>query len=247
MKAIILAAGRGTRLKPLTDESPKCLTEVNGKTILENMLLALTNKGVKEVYLVIGYLGDKIRERVGAKVNNIVINYVENPIYDRTNNTYSLLLALESLTLNEGESLLILEGDVFFNDNLISDFIKHPIDNSTIVEPYNSSLDGSFVEVDNGFILDWTHKLFRPENYVVDDKYKTVNIHKFSKDFVNERLYPSLREHVENDGGTQPIEYVFRDIIKTKNGRISVFLASDYKWIEIDDLSDLRAAESMFK
>ena len=145
------------------------------------------------------------------------------------------------------EMLLVIEGDVFFSSQLLAHFSAQASENSTIVEPYNPSLDGSFVEVNNGIVLDWTHKLFRPENYVVGDKYKTVNIHKFSKDFVSEILYPTLREHVERDGGTKPIEYVFRDIIKSKKARIGIFSSHHYKWMEIDDLSDLRTAEEMFK
>jgi len=249
MKAIIVAGGMGTRLKPLTDTSPKCLTEVNGKTILENMLFSLSNSEVDMVYVVTGYHGSKIKEKFGSGVNGIPISYVENPIYTRTNTTYPLWLVLKDLSLNENEILLTLEGDVFLDRDLVLDFIRHPSIDSTVVELYRPYLDGSFVDIDlkSGLVTDWTHKSFRPENYVVEDKYKTVNIHKFSRKFVEGFLFPTLEEHVKANGGTKPIEYVLQDIIKNKKGRINTFLANNYRWIEIDDLGDLRMAESMFK
>ena len=84
MKAIILVAGMGTRLKPLTNEIPKCLTEVNGKPILINMIENLEKRGIEETILLIGYLGEKIKEKIDNIFGNMKITYVENKIYDKT-------------------------------------------------------------------------------------------------------------------------------------------------------------------
>lgn len=170
MKAVILVAGMGTRLKPLTNNVPKCLTEVNGKSILVNMLENLAKNNIEESILVIGYLGNKIKERIGDMFGSMKIKYVENDIYDKTNTSYSLYLALKNMDISD--SILILEGDVFFEEKLLTEFLSQNFENSAIVQKYNPSLDGSFVAISNNLITDWVHKKVRPQNFVVEDKFK---------------------------------------------------------------------------
>ncbi len=241
MRAIILAAGLGTRLKPLTDTMPKCLTEVNGKPILVNMIENLEKAGIKDVDIVIGYLGDTIKNKIGSNFNNININYVENPIYYKTNSSYSLWLAVKNLN----EDILILEGDVFFEEPILEDLMSNPHD-STVVEKYNPELDGSFVEIKNNFVSDWIHRSRRKENFIKEDKFKTVNIHKFSKGFLNTYLLPILDKHTEEKKGTEPIEYIMEDIVKN-NAKIEAVDVANKKWVEIDDANDLKIAETIFK
>lgn len=242
VKAIILIAGRGSRLKPLTDSIPKCLTEVNGKTILENMLENLERAGVKESILVVGYMGDKIKEKIGGNFGRMNIKYVENKIYDETNSSYSLWLALKELD----SEILILEGDVFFENELLARFLKSSSSNSTVVEKYRKELDGSFVEIKDGKVSDWIHKNRRPVDFILEDKFKTVNIHKFDADFVNNILKPFLEKHTKETNGTEPMEYIMQDIVKNNNG-IAAFETGNLKWFEIDDINDLKIAEEIFK
>ena len=105
-KAIILVAGRGQRLKPLTDKNPKCLIEINGKTILINTIDSLAENNLKEVILVVGYLKDKIKKTIGDNWKGMQITYFDNDLFQKTNNSYSLWLGIEGLD----ENLLILEG-----------------------------------------------------------------------------------------------------------------------------------------
>ena len=241
-KAVILVAGMGTRLSPLTNTQPKCLTEVNGKTILLNALEKLEQSGIKETILAIGYLGEKVKEAIGERFGNMKINYVENNIYDKTNNSYSLWLAIKDL--NEG--LLILEGDVFFEGKLIESLMAEKQEDVTTVEPYNSQLDGTFVSVgDDALVNSWTHKKDRPEGFTLWDKYKTINVHKFSKSFLENQILPTLKAHVEETGGIEPIEFIFKEII-SKGGKINAYNANMIKWFEIDDLNDLKIAENIF-
>lgn len=229
-------------MKPLTNRIPKCLTEINGIPILVNTLNNLEKKGIKEIILVVGYLENTIRQKIGKEFGRIKINYVVNSIYDRTNTSYSLWLAVKDLN----EPILILEGDVFFENNLIEKFLADKRSDLTILERYNSNLDGSFVSLDKDKIVtSWVHKKDRPEGFTLEDKYKTVNIHKFSKNFVNKWLIPFLRQHVKENNGESPLEFVFRDIIK-EGGIIEGFVTND-KWFEIDDIKDLKIAEKIFK
>lgn len=241
MRAVILAAGLGTRLKPLTDKAPKCLTEVNGKPILVNMLENLEKAGIKNTDIVVGYLADAIKDKIGNKFGEMNINYVENQIYDKTNSSYSLWLAVKNLN----EDILILEGDVFFEEAILSDLMRNKND-STVVEKYNPELDGSFVELKVNRVSDWIHKSRRKENFTKEDKFKTVNIHKFSKSFLNTYLLPTLSNHTEEKGGTEPIEYIMEDMVKN-NAQIEAVQVEEKKWVEIDDTNDLKLAETTFK
>ena len=85
-RAVILAAGCGERLRPITADAPKCLTEVNGEPILLRALRVLSAEGVAEVVVVVGYKGDAVRARVGDRVWGIDVIYVEAPLYASTNN-----------------------------------------------------------------------------------------------------------------------------------------------------------------
>ncbi len=241
MRAIILAAGLGTRLKPFTDKQPKCLTEVNGKPILVNMLENLEKAGIKNTDIVIGYLGDTIKNKIGKRFSSININYIENPIYDKTNSSYSLWLAVKNLN----EDILFLEGDVFFEEAILKELMSNPND-STIVEKYNPELDGSFVEIKNNLVSDWIHKSRRKEDFTKEDKFKTVNIHKFSKNFLNTYLLPILAKHTEEKKGVEPIEYIMEDIVKN-HAKIEAIEVGNKKWVEIDDANDLKIAETTFK
>ncbi len=245
MKAVILAAGMGTRLKPLTDTMPKCLTEVNGKPILINMLENLEDSRIDEAIIVVGYLADKIRERVGSEFKRMKVSYVENDIYSKTNTSYSLWLALKNL--ENYDSILILEGDVFFERKLLAEFLNLNFSTSTVVEKYNPSLDGSFVELKGNEVNDWVHKSRRYANFIIEDKFKTVNIHKFDRNFAENILKPALSRHVSESNGTEPIEYILQDIVKEKGAKITAFETGKLRWFEIDDLNDLRIAEKIFK
>ena len=109
-KAIILAAGMGNRLGPLTDTLPKCLVPVNGVPVLVNTLNHLADSGMSEVVIVVGYLKERIFERIGDRFRGMKVTYVESKRYATTNNIYSLWLAREHLT----EDILLLDADVFF-------------------------------------------------------------------------------------------------------------------------------------
>lgn len=245
MKAVILVAGVGNRLKPFTKATPKCLIEVQGTPILSNALDVLKGSGVDEVLLVVGHLREKIRHTVGMQWGPLRIRYVENTIYDRTNTSYSLWLALHHLDLPE--SLLILEGDVFFQADLLAKLIADQGENVTVLEPYHPTLDGTFVEIDETFsVVDWWHKSQMSDAFIIEDKYKTVNLHKFSRSFVKEVMLPVLEDEVRQSGGKSPLEYVMKKIVTDRLVPIKGLMTNGLKWAEIDDVEDLKRAEQMF-
>ena len=245
-EALILIAGMGTRLKPLTLQTHKCLTEVNGIPILENALRILKECGISRVTLVVGYLQEQIRARIGTDYQGMNLRYVANNDFNTTSTSYSLYLGLEKL--EQYDQLYVLEGDVFFEKKLLDMLIDMPEGNATVLEPYNPKLDGSFVELnEEKYVIDWVHKNSRPGNFVVQTKFKTVNIHKFSHSFVASKLLPALRGSVTSCKGKESLEDVMMKLVREDQRAIKGLVLDGQKWFEIDDLQDLKIAEELFR
>lgn len=102
-RAIIMAAGKGTRMRPITNTIPKPLVKVNGKRMIDTVIGALHEQGIHEIYVVVGYLKEKFAE---LKADYPEINIVENPYFDVANNISSLYVVRDHL-----EEVIILDGD----------------------------------------------------------------------------------------------------------------------------------------
>lgn len=245
-KAIILVAGMGTRLKPLTLKNHKCLTEVNGIPILKNSLGILEKNNFKEVVLVTGYLKEQIKQKVGNYFGKMLVTYAENDAYKNTNTSCSLKLGLDKI--GYCDELIVLEGDVFFENQILVDLLNIGEENATVLEPYNDNLDGTFAELGpDNYVVDWTHKSQRPEHYTLEDKYKTVNIHKFGQRFLRDILGPGLLNSVQMFSGNEPLENVMMRAVRSNPKIIKGMVLHGQKWYEIDDMDDLKMAESMFE
>jgi choline kinase len=117
MEAVILAAGFGRRLRPILSDQPKCLLEINGQTLLERLIYQLRRSGVRQIWVVVGYMADRIRERFAPGDG---LSYVYNPQYDTANNVMSLYKALDHV---RGEFLYIM-GDCIYEDDLLPQVIE---------------------------------------------------------------------------------------------------------------------------
>ena len=116
MTAVILAAGRSSRLLPLTAETPKCLLPVGQHTMLERTVNSLLRNGATSIALVVGFQSEKIISFVGSRWPGETIRFIENPDFACTNNAYSLLLARDAVA---SDSLLLLDSDILFDDEIL--------------------------------------------------------------------------------------------------------------------------------
>jgi choline kinase len=134
MKAVVLAAGQGTRIRSLHGEHPKCLIEVDGSTILDHQLEALSMAGINDIAIVVGYKKEQIISHVRTRslTNNQRIHYIENPVFAITNNIYSLWLALDWL---QGDSFIVLNADVIFDPDILQLAVRVYAPISMIVDP----------------------------------------------------------------------------------------------------------------
>ncbi|MCM1342434.1 MAG: phosphocholine cytidylyltransferase family protein [Muribaculaceae bacterium] len=243
MQAIILAAGMGKRLKELTQNSTKCMIRVNGVTLIGRMLHQIEKHALSRIIIVIGYEGQKLKDHISTLGISTPITYVNNPVYDRTNNIYSLALAKDWLCR---EDTLLLESDLILEDSVIGDLLQDPRDTLALVDRYQSWMDGTCVKLgENDRILAFVPgKELKSEE--LHDYYKTVNIYKFSKHFSQTFYVPFLDAYRTAFGENEYYEQVLRVITMLDNTKIMAKRLEGQSWYEIDDKQDLAAAESLF-
>ena len=145
MQAIILAAGMGKRLKDLTQNNTKCMVKVNGITLIERLLRILDKKKLSRIVIVVGYEGQKLIDFIKTLEIQTMIEYIDNPIYDKTNNIYSLALANEYLV---SEDTLLFESDLIFEESLVDCLLEDERETLALVDKYESWMDGTCMVLD---------------------------------------------------------------------------------------------------
>ena len=243
MQVIILAAGMGKRLGELTRNNTKCMIRVNGISLIERVLTQFTKLDLTKVIMVVGYKDKELRDFIGDSFNGLPIEYVLNPIYDKTNNIYSLFLAKDQL---QQDDTLLVESDLIFEDAVLDKILSDPYPNIALVAKYESWMDGTVVMLDrdNNILNFVTKKAFNFDHK--DSYYKTINIYKFSKEFSKTHYVPFLNAYINALGSNEYYEQVLRVIALLDKPDLKALPLSDEKWYEIDDIQDLDNAESIF-
>lgn len=243
MQAIILAAGMGKRLGELTKGHTKCMVKVNGETLISRLLKQLDRCKLHKIILVIGYKGNELKEYISTLQIHTPIEYVENDIYDKTNNIFSLFLAKDALLADD---TLLFESDIILEDSIIDLLIQTPDKDIAIVDKYEPWMDGTVVTIDEENRIE----RFVPKNQFkyteTADYYKTVNLYKFSKDFSTSMYVPFLEAYCKSLGTNEYYEQVLRVITMIDKSSIKALPLQGNKWYEIDDAQDLDIAESLF-
>ena len=241
MNALILAAGMGTRLRPLTDHVPTCLVKVNGQPIIQHQLEALDQAGVRHCAVVVGYLADTVSDEFGPRFGNVDMRYVNNDVFDRTNNLYSLWMAREELN----EDLLLLEGDVLFDEGLLGDVVTSGHPDVAVVDRFRPPMNGTVILADGDMSSAMVLKSDQPEGFDYSNALKTVNIYKLSQSTLKTKLVPSLDRYVGAGRTDIYYESVIAELIATGELRLAVHPTGHRRWAEVDDEADLRLAEEL--
>lgn len=244
MQAIILAAGMGRRLGEYTKDNTKCMLPVNGVRLIDRVLTQLSPLGLTRVIIVVGYKGQNLIDYLGHRYDDqFPIEYVENPIYDKTNNIYSLALAKQQL---QEDDTLLIESDLIYDDGLFQLLLNNPYPNLALVAKYESWMDGTMVRLDDEQnIVDFVSKeAFSFKE--VDTYFKTVNIYKFSREFSRTKYVPFLEAYCTAVGNNEYYENVLRIITSLNDHSLKALPLTHEKWYEIDDKQDLDIAEAIF-
>ena len=244
MQAIILAAGMGRRLGDYTKDNTKCMVKVNAVRLIDRMLSQMSGLGLSRIVVVAGYKGEALKRHIRSTyVGNTPVEYVDNPVYDRTNNIYSLWLAKDKLC--EDDTLLV-ESDLIFSDKMLSLAVEDSHPNVALVAKYESWMDGTMVRIDGerNIVNFVPKKAFRFED--VDHYYKTVNIYKFSRGFSVNKYVPFLDAYCKALGNNEYYEQVLRVITLLDGSDLKALPVGMEKWYEVDDVQDLDIAETIF-
>ena len=243
MQAIILAAGMGKRLKELTQDRTKCMVQVNGVALIDRMLHQIESRHLSRIVIVVGYEGEKLMKYIDTLGIRTPIVYVQNPIYDKTNNIYSLALAKDYLCQDD---TLLFESDLIFEDAVIDQLLDDPRETRALVDKYESWMDGTCVKLgpDDSIASFVPSKNFRFEE--AHEYYKTVNIYKFGRHFSRTHYVPFLEAYSKALGNNEYYEQVLRVIAMLDDPEIRAKRLNGQLWYEIDDIQDLDIASSMF-
>ena len=243
MQAIILAAGMGKRLKELTQNNTKCMIKVNGVTLIDRMLHQIERQHLSRIIVVVGYEGQKLIDYISTLDIQTPIEYINNPIYDKTNNIYSLALAKDWLCKDD---TLLFESDLIFEDSVLEALVNDPRETLALVDKYESWMDGTCVKLgeDDSIEAFVPGKKFKFNE--IKDYYKTVNLYKFSKRFSETHYVPFLDAYQSALGQNEYYEQVLRVITMLDDPEIKAKRLNGQRWYEIDDIQDLDIAESIF-
>ena len=236
MKAIVLAAGVASRLRPLTDTIPKCLLDVGGRTILGRTLDGLRAQGVTDLILVTGYRDAQIRADIAEHHEDLHIAFVHNRDFAATNNIYSFWLALKE---TGDDDILLLDSDIVFDDRIIGALLHSGRPNCLAVTTGKALGEEEIkVRVDGNRAILQIGKDVPPAEAFGE----SIGIEKFSRD-CRRSLFSIVDEMIVREGMLNVFyEAAFQRVIDSKTGPLAAVDVGELACIEIDTVDDLTAA-----
>jgi choline kinase len=236
MKAVILAAGCATRLRPYSDDTPKTLLSVGGVPILRRTITSLLRCGFDEFVIGTGYLEHMVREAVSRWFPTLNVQFVSNPDFRTTNNGYSLLLTKDAVN---GEGFILLDGDVVFDVSVVEDLIERGPDCLAVRSVGDIGLEEMKVTADaqDRIVAIGKHVPVRGAMG------ESVGIEWFSAQ-ASQRLYCALEQRIVGEGlVNEYYEAAFQQILDQGVTLVGVDIGTKYA-TEIDTIEDLRAANA---
>lgn len=234
--ALLLAAGTGSRLYPLTQNAPKCLTLVNDKSILDRLILNLKSQGFKRLVIVTGHLKECIMDYLGDKSGDISIEYIHSALYNTTNNIYSLWMARNIIN----EPFVLFESDLVLNSTLLDDMVYPDRMAVALMQPW---LNGTTVTINKKNMVTQFQK--GTSDSYSDIRYKTVNIYSFSLQSW-QAIIEQLNQFILADKVNCYYETVFSEMVDNKSLSFNSVSFDHKPWYEIDTIKDLAKAELLF-
>ena len=247
MIGMILSAGMGTRLMPLTKEIPKPLLEINGMTLLERMIINCMNVGINEFIVIVGYNKEKVIELAPEleEKHSISIKIVENERFNVTNTSVSTYLASKNLEGEKADDFILINGDNVVDPQIIADIAKRK-NTSLIVDNYKQLNEESFKLIienetfnEDKTIANGTIKEIGKGIDIGSSTGEFIGVSKVAKNDIpkfNEILKELIGEDEQN-------YYDFAYKTLSKISPIDFVLTNGLKWTEIDDHTDWEQAQ----
>lgn len=240
MKAVILAAGVASRLRPLTNHTPKCLLNVGSKNILELTIENLLANNISEIIIVTGYLENKIRDFINLRFPELNITFLYNEFYESTNNIYSLWLTRNDLN---GDDMLLMDSDIVFNRKIIEKLCSSEKKNCLALKRQELSDEEIKVRIDQkGRVLE-----ISKEVNLAEAAGESVGIELFSKEVIP-ALFKVIERKVNIENNVnQFYEAAFQELINSSSHEIYIVDITEYFCMEIDTAEDLKLAGELYK
>ena len=230
MKAVILAAGTASRLRPLTSNTPKCLLKVNGKTLLERTLDNFISNGITEFLIVTGYLQEMIIDFVKKNYPELNVKFLYNKDFATTNNIYSLYLAEEFAC---GNNFILSDSDILFSKDIISALLADK--NPDVLAMNRHELGEEEIKI----ISDSERNVLEISKVCSIEKAvgESVGLEKMSAEY-SAALYKELHQMIDNECLSNVFyEKAFERLIP--QGHIFKYLdTTDFFSMEIDTMED---------
>lgn len=233
MKALILAAGLGTRLAPITNDRPKSLVPVNGQPIILKQIDNLHKNGITDITVVSGYKANILEEKIHALYPEIRI--IESVDYATTNNMYSAYLAHEVM---ENSDFLMMNADVFYDASVVTALLNFEAPNAIVTDIGNYLEESMKVVEENGRLVKISKSIEKADALGV-----SIDVYKFSSD-AGKKFFGKCAEYIETKKELKMwSEVALNDILKDVEFRACPLVG---RWLEIDNHDDLAAAEKLF-
>lgn len=231
-------------MRPLTNNLHKTLLEVDGQTIIDRILAALVQNDVTNIAIVTGYRAEELVAHVRERFPGAAFQFVHNPKYAETNNIYSMALAFEQMELDD--DLLLIESDLIFTPDVIERAVHTKHANVALVSPYVTGLDGTVVQVTGDKITSIFPPHLQDDKFDLFDKYKTLNVYRFSKEFCANDFKKLLVYYAQVIDDNCYYELILGILIYMQRQNIYAEIIENDKWAEVDDPNDLSGAEFAF-
>jgi len=242
--ALILAAGFGNRMKPLTNNKHKTLLEVSDEPILERIINSLVENKINKIFIVTGYRDKELKDFINQNFPQLEVSYIHNERYRETNNIYSLALALEKLEINK--NLILIESDLIYKKNVLTKLLESPYSNAALISKYTTGMDGTVVSVRDNFITGVYPPYLHSDEFDFSDKYKTLNIYKFDVDFCNGDFRKFITFYSSMIDESCYYELILGIVIYMNRVTVAAVDVDVLDWAEVDDPNDLSSAEFLF-
>lgn len=245
MKAIILAAGYGNRMRPLTDSCHKTMLTVAGKTIIGRIIDGLVENGIIDIVVVTGYRAEELTSYLNTTYPQLKFTFIHNDKYRETNNIYSMALAFETITIDS--DIILIESDLIYKPDVITRLLNSKFKNVALVDKYRVGMDGTVVTVENSVITNVIPPHLQSESFDFSDKYKTLNIYKFSREFCETSFKKLLIYYANVIDKNCYYELILGILIYMQKETIHAEIIKEESWSEVDDPNDLQVAQFDFK
>ncbi len=236
MKAVILAAGVGSRLRPLTNVKPKTMVQVNGKPMLGYLLDNLLENGIQQIVLCVGYKAETIINYCKHEYPTLNFTFVHNTDYAITNNMYSLYLARDHLN----EDIILMNADLVFDSSIIK-YLKEHKGSCVAVEEGTYNEESMKVTVSDNIITGISKKINKEDAYGC-----SIDVYKICKEDLSTLLSEMDDIIVNKNDRNQWTEVLLDNLFKSKKLIAKPSSVPKNSWFEIDNFDDLAQAELLF-